>query len=430
MPVGESFRTLIAKTFNSGIRLDIAKEIYFDISTFLAKKLSKIYGIEKVLLRGGMLKNIVPGYSDIDFTLISSNSLSLEQEVILWEKIYKFYHGFKKTFPVLGEIQLFTEDEWNLYKRISSEDMQIFDSHFEYYKGDWKRNFLYENVWKPSKFVRFLKSFVYYKEAISFLSLSRHYKKYLFNKNIRKCHICSKSSLDNYSLVSIFVSLDKLAKEALKDKLSEKIPIREISDFKSDEYIVELTKSEFVLNKLKINSKVPIYLTKIPFYYLIEYSSYNDIDTFFIEYELKKTDYLGEYPIFISKDMYRILLRAWSRWWPNVELDFPFFRVSTNEDDSRFQYISLLNRVTNIMIGIFSSYIFMNRSHNTLYSLLLEIMNLLSPKFSRNKNELIKICMKENFGLTNSLISLIENTTLPISSRILCLRKIVNNIIK
>src|ERR1700752_2849087 len=68
--------------------------------------------IQSIYLRHGMTEeDWVPAISDIDITVIVSNTLNDEQEFHFLRKFWSRYRSLKNIFHMMGEVDVFVEDQ-------------------------------------------------------------------------------------------------------------------------------------------------------------------------------------------------------------------------------------------------------------------------------------------------------------------------------
>ena len=92
---------------------------YAAIKRFL-KVIEKFPEIKSAYLRHGLLqKDWIPAISDIDITLISDSSMDLTQEFLFLRTFWNRFKKSKKLFPMLGEVDILTEDQTTFWTQFS-----------------------------------------------------------------------------------------------------------------------------------------------------------------------------------------------------------------------------------------------------------------------------------------------------------------------
>lgn len=81
--------------------------------------------ISNIYLRNGMAEsNWVPGLSDIDLTVLLRPDLTADKQFSFWVHFWKRYRSLRSRFPMLGEVEVLTENELNTYLTYCSHTSQ------------------------------------------------------------------------------------------------------------------------------------------------------------------------------------------------------------------------------------------------------------------------------------------------------------------
>lgn len=77
----------------------------------------------------------VPGISDIDFTVVIDSGMTAELEFEFLGRFWVWYSGQRKTFPMLGEVMILSEDKIDVWTRFTVRGLEARDWKLVYGRG-------------------------------------------------------------------------------------------------------------------------------------------------------------------------------------------------------------------------------------------------------------------------------------------------------
>jgi len=176
----------------------LSKECYTQAAKLVAKQVHDNSQVKAVFLRGGALKEPVPGVSDLDFTAILRNSMSSSETLSLINKWHRLYI-LKRALVPLGEVVLFDSDTVGFAKK-TSPPLILQYLHHQWLSGDPIQFTPFQGT-IVSKLGGLLLSLDLYRQSMEALikSATSPYRSYYmshFRRRLRKLlTVCSRNDL-------------------------------------------------------------------------------------------------------------------------------------------------------------------------------------------------------------------------------------------